>query len=217
MFVVLLISVNIPFSSNPRKGFTRLLNRFIRSSHHVIATFRIDPHTALSFWQRQQNAFHCREINTLPGKIKTRSHLLTTEVLQGTSTQQVQTIIVNLQMIKNRLQILLEACAKPQAKILINALSNDNHNWRVQIQQSFQQLLNQTSIESQTELKARTSQLELRIKKILNEIKDDQLTEQDKRNFYQLLGAYKGVSDSLLEYSANARQIDWYTWQEARF
>ncbi len=217
MFVVLLIAVNIPFSARPQKAFTRLLNRFFRSSQYLMTTPGRNPQSALSFWQRQRNAFHCREINTLPNKIKARSQLLSPVVLQGASTQDIQTLTANLQMIKNRLQILLAARAKPQAKILTNALINDAQRWRTKIQQSFQQFSNQASIDNQTELNAISSQLERRIKIILNEIKDNQLREQDKRNFYQLLGAYKGVSDSLLEYSTNAQRIDWHDWQEARF
>lgn len=113
--------------------------------------------------------------------------------------------------------MLLEASSKPQAKIFTDALLNDSQRLWIQIEQSFQQLLNQAGIENQTELTAISSQLEYRIKMILNDIKDNQLSEQDKRNFYQLLGAYKGVSDSLLEYSANAWLIDWHEWQETRF
>ena len=143
--------------------------------------------------------------------------MIKTEVLQGASTQQIQIITDNLQMIKNRLQILFEARAKPQAKILTNALINDSQIWLTKIQQIFKQLSNQATLENQTELNEITSQLETSIKIILNDIKDDQLSEQDTKNFYPLLGAYQGVSDSLLEYSANARQIDWYNWQETRF
>lgn len=217
MFVILLISANIPFSANPRKAFIRLRNRFFRSSHYVLTTLNPKSQPALSFWKRQRNAFHCREINTLPDKIKTRSQLIKTEVLQGASTQQIQTITDNFQMIKNRLHILFEVSTTPQAKILTNALINDSQIWRTKIQQSFQQLLNQGTLENQTELNEITSQLETRIKIIINDIKDNQLSEQDEINFYQLHGAYQRVSDSLLEYSANARLIDWNEWQEARF
>ena len=62
-----------------------------------------------------------------------------------------------------------------------------------------------------------TESLESRIKKILDRIEDNQLSEIDKENFYRLLGAYRGVSDALLEYSGNAGLIDWTEWREARF
>jgi len=207
MFIILVITANIPFSARPEKAVTRLLNRFFRSSHYVMTR-------PLSFWERQCHAYHYREINSLPNKIKLRSQRIK---IQGISTQQIQTMMIHLQKLSRQLQGFIEVRNKPQALILSKAFANDAQHWQVKIQHSFQQLLTPSSLDNQTELKQIAQQLETRIKTILNDVTDNQLSETDKNNFYQLLGAYQSVSEALLDYSTHAQQIDWQQWQQPRF
>lgn len=220
MFIILVISSYIPFSSRPERAFTRLMSRFFRSSAYLIATLSAEQQSPLSFWGRKRKAFHLQELKTLPNKIKNRSQLFNTNVLSSASKEQIQAIITQLQVLNIRLQILLEVRAKPQSQLLLKSLSMDSRAWSDSMLEALQRLAKHSVIENQvafrTQLNAITTHLELQIETILNGVADEQLSEMDRENFYHLLGAYHGVSNALLEYSENAHSINWTVWQETR-
>ena len=59
--------------------------------------------------------------------------------------------------------------------------------------------------------------LEARIEETLNKTAEGQLSVQDRENFYRLLGAYRGMSEALVDYVGSASVIDWARWREPRF
>ena len=59
--------------------------------------------------------------------------------------------------------------------------------------------------------------LEQRIRSVVDKTAKAQLSEKDGVNFYRLLGAYRGISESLIGYAGCAAVIDWAPWQEDRF
>jgi hypothetical protein len=59
--------------------------------------------------------------------------------------------------------------------------------------------------------------LEKRIMETLDKTPTGQFGERDGENFYRLLGAYRSVSEALVDCAGNAGAIDWTRWQEERF
>jgi hypothetical protein len=49
------------------------------------------------------------------------------------------------------------------------------------------------------------------------DFKEGQVVEGEIENFYRILGAFKGLSESGIEYSLAAEAIDWALWKEERF
>jgi hypothetical protein len=45
---------------------------------------------------------------------------------------------------------------------------------------------------------------------------EEQLTARDREYFYRLLGAFRGLSETLVNYVGSAAAIDWRRWREAR-
>ena len=221
VFVVLFITAYMPFSPHPERAFIRLLSRFFRSSEHLMSTLSGGQLRPRSLWERRRDDFNLQEIKTLPNKIKMWSQLIDTDVLSGISKKHVQVITSYLQMINIRLQILLEARGNPQAQVLIDELHAESLVWHSTIQEAFQQLSWRHVFENQEAFRMKltemTGHLESRIETILDKVEKDQLSRVDKENFYRLLGAYRGLSDALLEYSENARLIDWPELREVRF
>jgi hypothetical protein len=66
-------------------------------------------------------------------------------------------------------------------------------------------------------LTTKLGHLEQRIEETLNKAADGELTERDAEHFYRLLGAYRGLSEATIAYTASADGIDWSRWREARF
>jgi hypothetical protein len=119
------------------------------------------------------------------------------------------------------MQLLLDERDNPQAPFLVEELLEDFRAWRIGVQTSFQRLADDPAIGERDALRTRLDgflgQLESRIKEALNKAAEGQLSEQDEENFYRLLGAYRGVSEALVDYVASAGVVDWPPWREERF
>jgi len=43
------------------------------------------------------------------------------------------------------------------------------------------------------------------------------VSSQDGENFYRLLGAYRGLSEAMVEYAGASGVIDWAGWRQEKF
>ena len=220
MFIVFLITAYIPFSPRPEQAFMRLQSRFFRSCEYLISRYSATQSRPLSFWERRRKAFHLREIKTLPNKILARGGAIRTALLPGSSREQIDAISNHFQVTGMRIQALLESHSNPPSQFFIDELLADTRAWRLTMQEAFQSLSKHSIIENGTGFRNKTGKitghLEARIETMLNNTDYDQISEMDRDNFYRLLGAYRGISDALLEHSGNARLIDWEEWHDSR-
>jgi hypothetical protein len=69
----------------------------------------------------------------------------------------------------------------------------------------------------QDRLTARLKEMETRINRTLSLGEQGELSEKDYKNFYRLIGSFRGLSESLVEHAKLAESIDWVQWKEARF
>jgi hypothetical protein len=221
IFLLLAVTAYIPWSPRPERVFLRLLSRYFRSSEYLMSTMRWDSPHAATRLERWKTAFHAREVATLPAKLGSWAPHLDTWVLSSTTPEQVQALVTSLQALTYRLQQLLEERDNPQAHSLVQQLLKDFRVWRLRIQASFQRLAEDPAVGEQqafrTRLDGALEQLEERIKDALDKTPEGQFSDQDAENFYRLLGAYRGVSESLVDYAGNADVIDWAPWREERF
>ena len=220
-FLIFVVTAYIPFSPRPERAVLRLLGRFFRSSEYLMSTLRWDPGRSPTCLDRWRKAFHAREVSTLPTKLGIWSPHIDTRVLPGTSPQQIQSLMTNLQVLSYRMQELLEAGGSPQAQLLVQVLLADFRAWRLRVQETFLHLSEDPAAGEQeafrTRLADKMKHLEERIRDVLEETADGQLSDRDGENFYRLLGAYRGVSEALVDYAGSAGEIDWACWREERF
>jgi hypothetical protein len=221
IFLLFTITAHIPFSPLPEKSILRLLGRFFHSSEYLMSAMYQDASHATTRLERWARAYHAREVATLPAKLSVWLPHLDTRVLPGTSPEQVQLLLTSLQSLTYRMQELLEEEDVPQSKLLSDQLSEDFRTWHSGIQASLQRLANDQAVADEDELRVRLdvmlNNLETRIKTALDEAPEEQTDDQHAENFYRLLGAYRGVSEALLDCVGNAGAIDWAPWHEERF
>ena len=220
ILLVILITSYVPVSQRPDQAFLRLLRRYFRNGEYLFSS-GIDsekPSTLIDRWRR---AYCARDLVTLPRKLGSWASHINIKVLPGTSAEQVQSIVTSLQVIDNRAQALLETRQSPQAEILIRELREDIDNWRNALARVFQNLsrdpVSGKGDVYRNKLKEIMEQMEKRIKDTLNQVDEKQLTGQDSENFYALLGAYRAVSEAVIDYAYSTENIDWVRWREARF
>jgi uncharacterized membrane protein YccC len=221
IFLLLAITAHIPYSPLPERAFLRLSGRFFRSGECLITTLRRDPQRPPTRLERWKQAFHEREVATLPTKLGVWARIIDTKARPGTAPGQAQAMVTNLQALSYRMQELLEASGDPKARLLVRELLAEVGVWRLAVQRTFQQLsINPASGEREAfrgRLDGFLDQLEERIKEALAAAPEGQLNDQDAENFYRLLGAFRGVSEVLIDYAASAGDIDWARWREERF
>ena len=221
LLLILVITAYIPVSPRPERVFLRLLGRYFRSSEYLISAMRWYPAHAATRLERWKEAFHEREVATLPSKLGNWLPHLDTRVLSGATPEQAQALVTSLQSLTYRMQLLLDERDIPQAQFLVQELLEEFRAWRLGVQGFFQRLAEEPVIGGQDMLRTRLDglvvHLESRIKDTLNKAPEGQLSNREAENFYRLLGAYRGVSEALVEYGANAAGIDWTPWREERF
>lgn len=221
IFLVLAITAYIPRSVRPERMFMRLLNRFFHSSDYLLSSMRRGPQQPLTRIERWKLAFHAREVATLPAKLNTWSPYLDEWVLSSNSKEQVMALINSLQLLGYHMGQLVAERNKPQAPLLLQQLAEDAHSWRAAIQ-GYLQWVARGPVVRDNELvdsgfDLHSGKLEQRISELLDNAPEAGYGDQEVENFYRLLGAYRGVSDALLDYAGNAGAIDWEPWHQERF
>jgi uncharacterized membrane protein YccC len=221
LFLILIITARVPFSFRPERAFLRLIGRFFRSCEYLMSTTQRDPQQILKRLDRCKEAFHARELLTLPRKLTVWVPHIDTNALSRTSPQQVQTVVTSMQGLAYRIQELLEERGNPQAQFLVQALQADVRAWRLKVQETFKSLAEDPAANDRkafrNKLNKLKDRLEERIKTALDTATEEQLRVRDAENFYRLLGAYRGVSEALINYVGHAGTIDWVQWKEDRF
>jgi len=221
IFLVYATTAYLPWSPRPERRFVRLLGRFFRSSEYLMSTMRWDPAHRTTRLERWKQAFHAREVATLPTKLASWAPHLDNWALSSTPMEQVQTLMTSLQLLSYRMERLLGEREKLQAPFLVEQLLEDMRAWRIGIQVSFQRLAQSPAAGEQEVLRERLDRtldaLEARIQEVVDNIPDAHYSERDAESFYRLLGAYRAVSTALVDYVGNAATIDWAPWQQERF
>ena len=146
---------------------------------------------------------------------------INSKALSDTSPQQVQAVLTSLQALSHRMNELLKERGSFQAPFLVQELRSDVRAWRVKVQEIFQRLAEEPDAGKKKTFLARLAQiidhLEQRIEETLDKAPENQLSDRDGENFYRLLGAYRGVSEALVEYAGSSETINWTGWREERF
>lgn len=221
VFLLLSLTAYIPFSPRPERAFLRLLGRFFRSSEYLLSTMARDSQKIMTRMESLKRDFYMRELISLPNKLVIWARLIDTKTYTGTLPEQVQALTTNLQALTYRTQELLETFGSSQAESVVQELLKDMRAWRVEMQNIFQHLSKDPAMgESEifcNKLTKIMDRLEGRINEMVNNSSTEEISSQDAKNFYRMLGAYRGVSVALINYVESTDVIDWSQWREERF
>ncbi len=66
-------------------------------------------------------------------------------------------------------------------------------------------------------LTKKLSELETRISETFEQSGADRLKDEDYRNFYRLLGGFRGVSEAMVGYARLMKAMNLDEWRESRF
>lgn len=223
-FVLALMAAwRFPISFRPERRFLALLDRFFRSAEFLLSASPWDDNRKDSWWFRRRRAFHLHQLTALPPRLRVWGAALPSAVLGDTTTKdQVQSLTTSLQALSDRMQALVEVwqtAAKP-AGILARELAEDMRAWRTGLQEALGRLSTDPgSLDvdaAGARLGARIEGLEARVEGALGKADETSVPAEVVENMYRLLGAYRGLSEALVELVEGVSPIDWERLREAR-
>jgi uncharacterized membrane protein YccC len=205
-------------SPRPEKQFAIMLGRFFHSGEFLMS--RLSTHVpGASLWVQVRIAYHRQEIRSLPAKLGAWGKQIDRHKFPANSQQDVTRLVASLQVMTYRVEDLIVAHSAVQPDQL-TPLQGDIDDWRLAIEQGFKVAAEHSDIDAaklREQVSARLRKLNARIETLLKEAVEVEADEADRRHFYQLLGAFRSVSQAAITYADQAGNIDWSQWQEERF
>jgi hypothetical protein len=223
LFVLALtLAWRFPISFRPEDRFLKMLGRFFRSAEFLLSRTGGDNDSRWTSWLfRQRSAFHLHEVTVLPQRLRAWGRALPPAALADTSPDRVQSLLTSLQALSERMQAMLDAQSTPQSGMLVGELMDDMRDWRAGILQAFGRLSADTGTVDPAAFRARVdarlARLEARVEETLDKADEEQVSIEARGNMYRLLGAYRGLSEALVELAERVSPIDWARLREARF
>jgi hypothetical protein len=220
-FALLVLASHIPFSPLPEKIYLRLLGRYFKSADYLMSTLGKDPRQPLTRMEAWRKRYHARQVATLPRKFMVWGRVIDPGSFTGIEPGQVHSLALSLQALSYRVSALLEARQQPQAAGIAEQLTQDVRQWRQALQAYLQRWSQEPALAPETgleqRLKDRLAGLEKRISETFEFIDRDKLDQEAYRNFYRLLGAFRGVSEAMLRYARQNGTMKLEQWRESRF
>lgn len=222
-FVILIISIAriFPVSFRPEVAMHRFLRCFFDSAVYLLTTLRWDFDRQPPWFERQWRLYHRRQIASLPSLLAMCANALPEAALGKASRTELINLISTLEMLGNRMQDLVSLRDKPQALGWVDELKSSIRNWRLGVQEICSHLAENPDAQKVDDLKnrlqAKMAELEARIQEAVDNDTNGKRSEPDDTSMYRVLGAYRGVSETLLSFVDNASRLDWRRLREARF
>src|SRR5215813_10956389 len=221
IFSAVAVATHFPVSFRAEHVFLRLLGRFFRACAYLASTLQWDPANPPTRWQRLKRELHLGHLARVPGKLAIWGTALPPAALGRSTTEQVQALVDSLQALAHRMQDLTGTRATSQSQVLARELLSQVRAWRVGLQDIFCNLSQHPEAADfagfRSRLDAMLQRLEGQIEKAVAGADQAGISTRENENSIRLLGAFRGVSEELVNFARQSAGIDWARLREARF
>jgi hypothetical protein len=132
----------------------------------------------------------------------------------------MQTLVTTMQAMAIRIQDVLDARAAPHSPAMARRLANAAREWRLVVRELLAQSATEPEHLNATDLRARLGrklqEIERLTEQAIDEDPDFHAHLDLNENSYRLLGAYRGLSESLVNFAQAAHAVDWSRLREPR-
>jgi hypothetical protein len=195
----------------------RQVRRFFRSCEFLVS----HPARPDSWVDRVRQAYHRRELQTLPSKIATWSAQIDQKRFPQNSAEQVKALAVRRQLLAFRVDDLLKLRSSPQAELLVRQLGEEVGSWRELLEEAFHAWSGAEAAPPgqsvHERLSGRLAQLSARVEEEVSRIQASETGDAAGEGFYRVLGAFRGITNAGIAYDERSREIDWEAWREEQF
>jgi hypothetical protein len=222
--VFMVLTTYFPFSFRPEDRSAALIARWFRSASWLLATLGTDAERAQlagAFGFRARLAYHRQAIAHIPQQLAAWSSALPPAALGSAGAGPMQTLVSVLRAMSFRVEDLLDARDAVHSPAMERALAGAVREWRLVVRELLAQSAADPAHLDATVLRARLErklqQIEGLMARAMDEDPDFHAHQTLNENSYRLLGAYRGLSESLVSFAKAARAVDWSRLEEPRF
>ncbi len=217
---VLYLATYFPITFRPELRVRHMLKRFFKSCEYLIAEGQ--PTSKLSRLQRWRHSFHLQEVMTIPAKLFPWASVLSPDALGTSSPAQMQDTLTRVQVLSGHVQELIAVREETGITEKTTLEIQDYiRTWRHAFVELFARLSMKPDAEDDASLRSALDdmleRLEAKIEQVLNADQSQSWRPENEDKDYQLLGAYRGLSEALVAYSRSSRDIDWSNLAQSRF
>jgi hypothetical protein len=133
----------------------------------------------------------------------------------------MQALVDSVQALAYRMQDLIEIRATPQSQVLARELLFQVRAWRLGLQDIFSNLSQRPEAadfaDFRSRLDAMLERLEEQVAKAVAGEGEASTSTREDENSIRLLGAFRGVSEEVVNFARQSGGIDWARLRETRF
>ncbi len=218
-FMVLYASSYLLNSARPQRALLRNFHRFFKSAEFLADNVNTDKKSTPA--KKFQLAFYTYELHTLPLKITGWSKTINHKHFPKNSPESITRLVSSLYTLTNSLKEWIESNHLRQTTLISQETLEDLDKWRQSIEHALNNYSYKLDSTFSTRMKSALNEhidvLERSINKNISHLKLEDLSTQEKENFFQLLGSYQGLSLALISYAKEAENINWEHWKEEVF
>ena len=181
-----------------------------------------------SDWRKKQRlsglwktAYYNNDLLEIPEKLAKCGKQIDYRTFPNNTPEQVQALVTSLQALAYRIKALVDAREYQQAEPLLRLLHDDLRAWRIKLENRFHRWAENPTDIPEGDLQARLAGSLTSMEECVKETHDlagqEDLNEEDYKNFYRLLGSFRSLTESVVGHVRIAEQFDFGQWREARF
>lgn len=197
-------------SPRPQRVWLKMFNRYFHSCS-VIMSWLADPSAHQTIFARWRIAYYRQEVRDLPAKMAVWGKQIATAKMAGLESADIQQIVASLQVVTLRLESLCIARQISLADSLGQEVNDEIDDWRRALARAFSNLAKGGHVDSVDKIKslveARLERLNKCCEQAINE--NDQVTAEELRHLYQLLGCYRNLTHVTLVCLEQKQALNW--------
>ncbi len=202
----------------PERMFLRFLDRFFRHALLLISAVDAEGKAKQSLWTRLRMIFYRNSILENAAMMTLYAWQIDYRWFPRTTPEQVQELLKCIYALGHRIEVLVEARKAPLADRLEAELIDERRDWQEIIEEWFRRRSGEAhALGLAADYEARLVNVEKRIDQAYARVGEEELTPEEYEGFYDMLGAFRGLSEAVHDYARVAGAFDWQTWQETRF
>ena len=212
-----MVAWRFPISFRPQDRFLALLERFFRSTDFLLSNIHSGASRKTSRLFRWAWALHRHEVMVLPQRLRAWGGALPPAALGNKGREQLQSLLNSLQALSNRIQLLLDGESMARTGVRGQELLVDMRDWQLGVEETIRGLLADPGTVDHVAFRSRLEKMIARLEVHIEEALEKDLSAEEGGNIYRLLGAYRGVSEALVDLTEQVSPIDWARLREERF
>jgi uncharacterized membrane protein YgaE (UPF0421/DUF939 family)/predicted Zn-dependent protease len=220
----LLMTIAVPYflsyflgSPRPEKKLIYLVKNYFRAIESLV----LDSKKKNALISNIKSYFYKDDIEALPIYINRWSKNIDYKYYFKNTQNQVDNLISDMFSLNMHIKELNKVLEIKQSQEISKEIKDAITKWKKSLEMVckhyVEELDTKLSISAQNNLDKYKQNIEISINNYLTVAKLSNMNEDEKNNFFRLIGAFQNVTIALITYAKSSQEINWKHWDEERF